>query len=165
MHVFLKSIWHPVIRELANTSCGGVLSLQGPGCRRHPWRCCHTSMASPRLQSTSPAPKQHTKVVLLGVAGAAVGVVAKTATAPLERVKMLLQVQAMAAPSSTVVASGSAHPHNLRLQYRGGILGTLVEVARAEGPRALFQGNGANCVRIAPAYAVRFGTNDAIKDG
>ena len=84
----------------------------------------------------------------LAGAGATAGVVAKTATAPLERVKMLLQVQAMAtraAAEQLAVAGGAqlAVPATVRPQQYRGIWGTLTRVLRTEGGRALFQGNGA----------------------
>ncbi|KAJ1413791.1 Mitochondrial carrier protein [Sesbania bispinosa] len=62
----------------------------------------------------------------------------RTAVAPLERLKILLQVQ---------------NPHNIK--YNGTIQG-LKYIWRTEGFRGLFKGNGTNCARIVPNSAVKF---------
>ena len=81
-------------------------------------------------------------------AGAMAGTITKTATAPLDRIKVLLQVQTM---SSTVDGKYS------------GIIGSSRMILREEGVRAMWRGNWANCVRIVPVYASRFAFNDLIK--
>ncbi|GLT46627.1 hypothetical protein SLA2020_203710 [Shorea laevis] len=71
-------------------------------------------------------------------AGGVAGGVSRTAVAPLERLKILLQVQ---------------NPHNIK--FTGTIQG-LKYIWRTEGFRGLFKGNGANCARIIPNSAVKF---------
>ncbi|KAL5171648.1 Mitochondrial adenine nucleotide transporter ADNT1 [Glycine soja] len=72
------------------------------------------------------------------VAGGVAGGVSRTAVAPLERLKILLQVQ---------------NPHNIK--YNGTVQG-LKYIWRTEGFRGLFKGNGTNCARIVPNSAVKF---------
>ncbi|XP_057443746.1 mitochondrial adenine nucleotide transporter ADNT1-like isoform X2 [Lotus japonicus] len=72
------------------------------------------------------------------VAGGIAGGVSRTAVAPLERLKILLQVQ---------------NPHNIK--YKGTIQG-LKYIWRTEGFRGMFKGNGTNCARIVPNSAVKF---------
>ncbi|PPS00869.1 hypothetical protein GOBAR_AA19770 [Gossypium barbadense] len=62
----------------------------------------------------------------------------RTAVAPLERLKILLQVQ---------------NPHSIK--YNGTVQG-LKYIWRTEGFRGLFKGNGTNCARIVPNSAVKF---------
>ncbi|KAJ4876694.1 Mitochondrial adenine nucleotide transporter ADNT1 [Raphanus sativus] len=71
-------------------------------------------------------------------AGGVAGGVSRTAVAPLERMKILLQVQ---------------NPHNIK--YSGTVQG-LKYIWRTEGLRGLFKGNGTNCARIVPNSAVKF---------
>ncbi|CAK9143196.1 unnamed protein product [Ilex paraguariensis] len=71
-------------------------------------------------------------------AGGVAGGVSRTAVAPLERLKILLQVQ---------------NPHNIK--YSGTVQG-LKYIWRTEGFRGLFKGNGTNCARIVPNSAVKF---------
>ncbi|WZZ34387.1 hypothetical protein YC2023_017788 [Brassica napus] len=71
-------------------------------------------------------------------AGGVAGGVSRTAVAPLERMKILLQVQ---------------NPHNIK--YNGTVQG-LKYIWRTEGLRGLFKGNGTNCARIVPNSAVKF---------
>ncbi|KAD6453563.1 hypothetical protein R6Q59_015413 [Mikania micrantha] len=72
------------------------------------------------------------------VAGGVAGGVSRTAVAPLERMKILLQVQ---------------NPHAMK--YNGTIQG-LKYIWRTEGLRGMFKGNGTNCARIVPNSAVKF---------
>ncbi|KAK2966488.1 hypothetical protein RJ640_019017 [Escallonia rubra] len=72
------------------------------------------------------------------VAGGVAGGVSRTAVAPLERLKILLQVQ---------------NPHSIK--YSGTVQG-LKYIWKTEGVRGLFKGNGTNCARIVPNSAVKF---------
>ncbi|XP_022721120.1 mitochondrial adenine nucleotide transporter ADNT1-like [Durio zibethinus] len=72
------------------------------------------------------------------VAGGVAGGVSRTAVAPLERLKILLQVQ---------------NPHSIK--YNGTIQG-LKYIWKTEGFRGMFKGNGTNCARIIPNSAVKF---------
>jgi len=72
------------------------------------------------------------------VAGGIAGGVSRTAVAPLERLKILLQVQ---------------NPHSIK--YNGTVQG-LQYIWRTEGLHGLFKGNGTNCARIVPNSAVKF---------
>lgn len=84
------------------------------------------------------------------VSGGGAGAVAKTAVAPLERVKVLLQVQA----TSTTVPEHE--------KYKG-IVDALVNIPRREGWLAFYRGNGTNVARIIPDAAVKFTMNDRFK--
>ena len=77
----------------------------------------------------------HVKEML---AGGVAGVAAKTAVAPLDRVKLLRQVGGGAAPAGTSA-------------FR-----TLLEITRREGPRGLYRGNGINALRVFPSKAIHF---------
>ncbi|OAY56392.1 mitochondrial adenine nucleotide transporter ADNT1 [Manihot esculenta] len=72
------------------------------------------------------------------IAGGVAGGVSRTAVAPLERLKILLQVQ---------------NPHSIK--YNGTIQG-LKYIWKTEGFRGMFKGNGTNCARIIPNSAVKF---------
>eukprot|EP01129_Flabellula_baltica_P001822 TRINITY_DN1172_c0_g1_i1.p1 TRINITY_DN1172_c0_g1~~TRINITY_DN1172_c0_g1_i1.p1 ORF type:complete len:300 (-),score=57.16 TRINITY_DN1172_c0_g1_i1:785-1684(-) len=82
------------------------------------------------------------------IAGAGSGMITKTAVAPLERLKILYQVQAMT--------------HGEK-KYKG-ILNSLKMIFREEGLRGFYKGNGANVVRVIPVYALKFAFNDWFKD-
>lgn len=71
------------------------------------------------------------------VAGGGAGVVSRTATAPLDRLKVLLQVQASS-------------------QNRIGIASGFKMMVKEGGVKSLWRGNGANVVKIAPESAIKF---------
>lgn len=87
-------------------------------------------------------------VLLQMFAGAVSGIVTKTAIAPLERVKIIFQIQDM-------------NPQPVK-KYKT-ITQTLRVVAKEEGLAGWFKGNGANVLRVIPVYALKFGLNDALK--
>mmetsp|Transcript_7666 Transcript_7666/g.16628 ORF Transcript_7666/g.16628 Transcript_7666/m.16628 type:complete len:322 (-) Transcript_7666:61-1026(-) len=90
----------------------------------------------------SPPSYQFNDVLRRIVCGGAAGMIAKTVTAPLERIKMLAQTgdHGLAGRSSVVSL------------YRG--------IIRQEGVAGLWAGNGSNLLRIFPAKGIIFSTND-----
>jgi len=86
--------------------------------------------------------------LIQALAGGVSGIVNKTAIAPLERLKILYQVQGM----------DTSKP-----RY-GGMVSALVQVSRQEGFLSLWKGNAANVARIVPNYGIKFAFNDMYKD-
>ncbi|KAF0698347.1 Aste57867_11025 [Aphanomyces stellatus] len=82
------------------------------------------------------------------LAGGVAGGISKTAVAPIERVKLLLQVQA----ASTQIKS----------PYKG-VLDCFVRVAKEQGVASFWRGNLANVVRYFPTQAINFATKDMYK--
>eukprot|EP00877_Chromochloris_zofingiensis_P005931 jgi/Chrzof1/1591/Cz10g13190.t1 len=87
-----------------------------------------------------------TQLVCAGGSGA----IAKTAVAPLERIKILLQVQRMSAVPPAE-------------QYKGLWDGLRRIPAREGGIRALYRGNGANVLRLVPEVAFKHMLHDQFK--
>lgn len=83
-------------------------------------------------------------------AGGLAGAVARTCTAPLDRIKLLFQVQA--------VASSGTNP-----QTYTGVLQAASKIIRDEGYLAFWKGNGVNIVRIFPYSAAQLASNDSYK--
>ncbi|KAF2088516.1 solute carrier family 25 member 42 [Saccharata proteae CBS 121410] len=74
------------------------------------------------------------------VAGGVAGAVSRTVVSPLERLKILFQVQ--------------SHGRN---EYKMSIWKALGKMWREEGWRGFMAGNGTNCIRIVPYSAIQFG--------
>lgn len=77
------------------------------------------------------------------LAGGIAGCISRSSVAPLERVKILFQVQDI-----------------LRLDKKSvkysGVFASLKRIVREEGYKGLFRGNGTNCVRVFPYAATQF---------
>lgn len=86
------------------------------------------------------------------MAGGVAGGLAKTITAPIERVKLLLQTQ----DSHPLVRKGEVVRYN-------GIVNCFSRVVREQGPRAFWRGNLANMQAIVPAQMFTFAFKDSIK--
>jgi hypothetical protein len=82
------------------------------------------------------------------LSGSITGIITKTVCAPLERVKIIQQVEV-----------SKEYSHN---KYNG-IMGSFRTILKEEGAKALFKGNFANIIRIIPSYAFKFAFNDSIK--
>lgn len=83
--------------------------------------------------------------------GGAAGALSRTAVSPVERVKVLFQVQ-----GGTGGAGGAG--------YRRGTLATVAQIYREEGYKGLFRGNGINCIRIVPYTAIQYTVYEDLKD-
>eukprot|EP00898_Chlorokybus_atmophyticus_P001199 jgi/Chlat1/207/Chrsp1S03121 len=94
----------------------------------------------PATVAAAPAQPQHSLAAVAKslLAGGVAGGVSRSAVAPLERLKILFQVQDPKNPKYTGIWQG------------------LRAIWRSEGLRGFFKGNGANCARIIPNSAVKF---------
>ncbi|KAK7692662.1 hypothetical protein QCA50_004295 [Cerrena zonata] len=80
------------------------------------------------------------------VAGGCAGAASRTVVSPLERLKIIQQVQ----------------PQGSGGQYRG-VWASLARMWREEGFKGFMRGNGINCLRIVPYSAVQFTTYEQLK--
>lgn len=85
-------------------------------------------------------------VVASFISGGVAGAVSRTVVSPLERLKILLQVQ-----------SGGG------TEYKMSIGKALQKIWREEGWKGMMAGNGTNCIRIVPYSAVQFGSYNIYK--
>lgn len=127
---------------VAAPAAGGGRPAASPGATAARPASSPAALAAPHSASTA--------LVLQMAAGAFAGAIAKTATAPLERIKIIFQVQGMR-------AGELAAP-----KYTGIVQAALL-VAREEGVAALWKGNGANVLRVIPVYGLKFAFNDSLK--
>lgn len=79
-------------------------------------------------------------------AGGVAGAVSRTVVSPLERLKILFQVQ-----------SAGREAYNLSVGR------ALAKMWKEEGWRGFMRGNGTNCIRIVPYSAVQFGSYNFYK--
>lgn len=85
-------------------------------------------------------------VVAAFIAGGVAGAVSRTVVSPLERLKILFQVQSVG-----------------RNEYKMSVGKALGKMWREEGFRGFMAGNGTNCIRIVPYSAVQFGAYNFYK--
>jgi len=85
-------------------------------------------------------------------AGGISGAVAKTATAPIERVKLIIQTQ----DANPLIKSGEVKRYN-------GIMDCFTRVASEQGVGAFWRGNFTNVIRYFPTQAFNFAFKDQIK--
>jgi len=85
-------------------------------------------------------------------AGGIAGAVAKTGTAPIERVKLLIQTQ----DANPDIRSGKVKRYD-------GIVDCFVRVSREQGFAAFWRGNFTNVIRYFPTQAFNFAFKDTIK--
>jgi len=86
-------------------------------------------------------------------AGGVSGAIAKTATAPIERVKLLIQTQ----DANPMIISGEIPRYT-------GIINCFQRVTAEQGFFAFWRGNTANILRYFPTQAFNFAFKDTIKD-
>merc|ERR1719174_1841226 len=104
---------------------------------------------------TAPAPAESVGAVAFlkdFLAGGIAGAVAKTATAPIERVKLLIQTQ----DTNPKIISGEVPRYT-------GILNCFTRVSSEQGFAAFWRGNTVNVIRYFPTQALNFAFKDTIK--
>ena len=79
-------------------------------------------------------------------AGGVAGAVSRTVVSPLERLKILFQIQTVG-----------------REEYKLSVGKGLMKMWKEEGWRGFMRGNGTNCIRIVPYSAVQFGSYNFYK--
>lgn len=84
------------------------------------------------------------------VAGGAAGAASRTVVSPLERLKIIMQVQ----PKTVEQGNRGAY---------SGVIAGLRKMWQEEGLKGYMRGNGINCLRIAPYSAVQFSTYEILK--
>jgi len=87
------------------------------------------------------------------LAGGVSGAVAKTATAPIERVKLLIQTQ----DANPKIMSGEVPRYT-------GIVDCFTRVSSEQGIKAFWRGNLTNIIRYFPTQAFNFAFKDSIKN-
>lgn len=85
-------------------------------------------------------------VIASFIAGGFAGAVSRTVVSPLERLKILFQVQSAG-----------------REAYKMSIWKALAKMWKEEGMKGFMAGNGTNCIRIVPYSAVQFGAFNLYK--
>jgi len=96
--------------------------------------------------------KKKTNFLMDFAAGGISGAVSKTATAPIERVKLIIQTQ----DANPKIVSGEVPRYT-------GIVSTFGRVAKEQGVGAFWRGNGTNCIRYFPTQALNLSSKDTIK--
>ncbi|KAJ3015672.1 UNVERIFIED_CONTAM: hypothetical protein HDU68_012625 [Siphonaria sp. JEL0065] len=86
------------------------------------------------------------------VAGGVVATVAKTITAPFERIKLVIQTQDV----NPKIVSGQVPRYT-------GIFNTLTRIASEQGVAAFWRGNLTNCARYFPNQAIGLASKDSFK--
>ena len=85
-------------------------------------------------------------VIAAFCAGGVAGAVSRTVVSPLERLKILYQIQSVG-----------------RNEYKLSVGKGLMKMWKDEGWRGFMRGNGTNCIRIVPYSAVQFGSYNFYK--
>ena len=104
------------------------------------------------------------KFIIDLLSGGTAAAVSKTAVAPIERVKLLLQVRFV--PKILIIPQIQVQDASATIakdQRYKGIIDVLVRVPKEQGFAALWRGNLANVIRYFPTQALNFAFKDTYK--
>ncbi|KAF2706756.1 calcium dependent mitochondrial carrier protein-like protein [Pleomassaria siparia CBS 279.74] len=96
------------------------------------------------------------------VAGGLAGIVSRTSTAPLDRLKVYLIAQTSVA-KETVSAAKSGNIIGAAINAWRPLASATNELWQAGGIRSLYAGNGLNVIKVMPESAIKFGSYEAAK--
>ncbi|KAH9865437.1 hypothetical protein J1614_009020 [Plenodomus biglobosus] len=96
------------------------------------------------------------------VAGGIAGIVSRTSTAPLDRLKVYLIAQTDVAKEA-VVAAKHGNIAKAALNAWRPLSTAMKELWQAGGMRSLYAGNGLNVIKVMPESAIKFGSYEAAK--
>ncbi|KAL8659167.1 MAG: hypothetical protein Q9226_000574 [Calogaya cf. arnoldii] len=96
------------------------------------------------------------------LAGGIAGVVSRTATAPLDRLKVYLIAQT-SVKAQAINAAKSGSPAEAAKHASRPLVEASKKLWRMGGIRSLFAGNGLNVVKVMPESAIKFGSYEASK--
>ncbi|KAI9875273.1 MAG: hypothetical protein M1830_008687, partial [Pleopsidium flavum] len=96
------------------------------------------------------------------LAGGIAGVISRTATAPLDRLKVYLIAQT-GVKEEAVQAAKSGAPVQAAKKATRPLVDASKELWRAGGMRSLFAGNGLNVIKVMPESAIKFGAYEGSK--
>ncbi|ROW06933.1 hypothetical protein VMCG_03976 [Cytospora schulzeri] len=97
------------------------------------------------------------------IAGALAGGISRTATAPLDRLKVYLLVNTKTKAGAALDAAKTGPPMTAVRTAGKPISNAVHELWRAGGIRTFFAGNGLNVIKIMPETAIKFGSYEAAK--
>ncbi|KLU91923.1 calcium dependent mitochondrial carrier protein [Magnaporthiopsis poae ATCC 64411] len=97
------------------------------------------------------------------VAGAIAGGVSRTATAPLDRLKVYLLVNTKTSTSAAISAATHGHPLAAVKSASKPITSAVASLYKSGGLRTFFAGNGLNVIKIMPETAIKFGSYEFAK--
>ncbi|KAF2856024.1 calcium dependent mitochondrial carrier protein-like protein [Plenodomus tracheiphilus IPT5] len=96
------------------------------------------------------------------VAGGIAGIVSRTSTAPLDRLKVYLIAQTGVAEEA-VIAAKHGNIAKAALNAWRPLATAMKELWQAGGMRSLYAGNGLNVIKVMPESAIKFGSYEAAK--
>ncbi|KAI0010623.1 mitochondrial carrier [Xylariaceae sp. FL0662B] len=97
------------------------------------------------------------------VAGAVAGGISRTATAPLDRLKVYLLVNTKSDANVALNAARKGQPFMAMKNAGKPLFSAVTDLYKSGGFRGFFAGNGLNVVKIMPETAIRFGAYEAAK--
>ncbi|RDA82363.1 hypothetical protein CP532_4559 [Ophiocordyceps camponoti-leonardi (nom. inval.)] len=99
------------------------------------------------------------------LAGAIAGGLSRTATAPLDRLKVYLLVNTTSDSLTAAAALKDGRPATAVRSALGPLGNAVKDVYRSGGISGFFAGNGLNVIKIMPETAIKFGSYEAAKRG
>ncbi|KAI0412531.1 mitochondrial carrier domain-containing protein [Xylaria grammica] len=98
------------------------------------------------------------------IAGAVAGGISRTATAPLDRLKVYLLVNTKSDTNVALNAAKKGRPILFLKNAGRPLIAAVSDLYKSGGFRGFFAGNGLNVVKIMPETAIRFGAYEAAKN-